>query len=156
MRDEAREKEYEEHVLQVDRVSRTVRGGKRVRFRALVIIGNKAGKVGIGVGKATEVALAVAKASKIAKKHVIVVPIVNGTIPYPIELSQGAAHIILKPAKSGTSIIAGGTIRVMCNLAGIRNLVAKVLGTANKINNAQTTMLAFEKLAKMQKEENAQ
>ena len=156
MRDEIREKEYEEHVLQVDRVARTVKGGRRVRFRALVIIGNKAGKVGIGIGKASEVAIAVAKASKIAKKHVIVVPIVNDTIPFPIELSQGAAHILLKPAKAGTSIIAGGTIRVMCNLAGIRNLVAKVLGTANKINNAQTTMLAFEKLAKMQKEENAQ
>jgi len=156
MRDEIREKEYEEHVLQVDRVARTVKGGRRVRFRALVIIGNKAGKVGIGIGKASEVAIAVAKASKIAKKHVIVVPIVNDTIPFPIELSQGAAHILLKPAKAGTSIIAGGTIRVMCNLAGIKNLVAKVLGTANKINNAQTTMLAFEKLAKMQKENNAQ
>lgn len=147
--------EFEEHVLQVDRVARTVKGGKRVRFRALIIIGNRNGKIGIGVGKAAEVQGAVQKASTFAKKHILEVPIVNETIPYPINIEQGAAHIILKPAKPGTSVIAGGTIRVMCNLVGIRNLVAKVLGTANKINNAQTTMLAFEKLAKMWKEKNA-
>ena len=146
--------EYEENVLQVDRVSRTVMGGKRTRFRALVIIGNRAGKVAMGVGKASEVATAVAKASTIAKKHILEVPIVNETIPYPIEVHSGAAHIILKPAKPGTSIIAGGTIRVICSLAGIKNLVAKILGTANKINNAQTTMLALEKLAKQHKEKN--
>jgi len=150
------DREFEEHVLQVDRVSRTVRGGKRVRFRVLVIVGNKKGKVGIGVGKASEVAGAVAKASSFAKKHTIEVPIVKETIPYQIEAKSGAAHIILKPARPGTSVIAGGTIRVICNLAGIRNLVAKVLGTANKINNAQTTMMAFEKIAKMWKEKNAQ
>ncbi len=147
--------EYEEVVLQVDRVSRTVMGGKRVRFRALVIIGNRAGKVAMGVGKAAEVATAVAKASVIGKKHILEIPIVNGTIPYPIEVRSGAAHIILKPAKEGTSIIAGGTIRVICGLAGIKNLVAKILGTANKINNAQTTMMALEMLAKKYKEENA-
>ena len=144
--------EYEEHVLQVDRVSRTVKGGKRMRFRALVIIGNRAGKVGIGVGKASEVVDAVAKATTFAKKHILEIPIVNESIPFPIEVSQGAAHIILKPAKPGTSIIAGGTIRVICNLVGIKNLVAKILGTANKINNAQTTMLALETLAKQWKE----
>lgn len=145
--------EYEEVVLQVDRVARTVKGGKRIRFRALVIIGNRAGKVGMGVGKAAEVATAVVKATSTAKKHILEVPIVNETIPYPIELRSGAAHIILKPAKEGTSIIAGGTIRVICNLCGIRNLVAKILGTANKINNAQTTFLALEKLAKAYNED---
>jgi len=149
--------EFEEHVLQVDRVSRTVKGGKRVRFRALIIIGNKAGKIGMGVGKGAEVQQAVQKASAIAKKHTIEIPIVNGTITAPIEMENGAAHIILRPAKPGTSVIAGGTIRVICNLAGIRNLVAKILGTANKINNAQTTFMALEKLAKnyREKEENA-
>ena len=150
-RGEARERpksEYEETVLQVDRVSRTVKGGKRVRFRALVIIGNRNGKIGMGVGKASEVAIAVRKATTIAKNNILEVPIVNETIPYPIDLSSGAAHIILKPAKPGTSVIAGGTIRVICNLAGIRNLVAKILGTANKINNAQTTFKAFEILSK--------
>lgn len=147
--------EYEEHVLQVDRVSRTVKGGKRARFRALVIIGNRMGKISMGVGKAAEVATAVQKATTIAKKHILEVPIVNDTIPYPIEMHNGAAHIILRPAKPGTSVIAGGTIRVICNLAGIRNLVAKILGTANKINNAQTTIMALEKLAQKYKEENA-
>lgn len=147
--------EFEEFVLQVDRVSRTVKGGKRARFRALVIIGNRNGKVSMGVGKAAEVASAVAKATTVAKKHILEIPIINGTLPYPIDIKNGAAHIILKPAKEGTSVIAGGTIRVICNLAGIRNLVAKILGTANKINNAQTTMLALEKIAKNYKENNA-
>lgn len=152
---EIREKpEFEEHVLQVDRVARTVKGGKRVRFRALVIIGNHNGKIGMGVGKAAEVANAVDKAKTIAKKHLLEVPLVNETIPYPIEIHQGAAHLILKPAKPGTSIIAGGTIRVICNLAGIKNLVAKILGTANKINNAQTTFKALEILAKRYEEQN--
>jgi small subunit ribosomal protein S5 len=147
--------EYEEHVLEVDRVSRTVKGGKRMRFRALVIIGNRAGKIGMGIGKATEVVDAVAKATTIAKKHILEVPIVNDTIPYPIEISNGAAHLILKPAKPGTSVIAGGTIRVICNLAGIKNLVAKILGTANKINNAQTALKALEILSKQWKDQNA-
>lgn len=146
--------EYEEHVLQVDRVSRTVKGGKRVRFRALVIIGNRNGKIAMGVGKAAEVQAAVQKATTIAKKNILEIPIVNETIPYPVDIHHGAAHIILKPAKPGTSVIAGGTIRVICNLSGIRNLVAKILGTANKINNAQTMMLALEQMAKRYKEEN--
>jgi len=135
--------EFEEHVLQVDRVSRTVKGGKRARFRALVIIGNRNGKIGMGVGKSAEVAEAVSKASIYAKRHILEIPIVNETIPYPIEINRGAAHLILKPAKPGTSVIAGGTIRVICNLAGIKNLVSKILGTANKINNAQTMMEAL-------------
>lgn len=147
--------EFEERVLQVDRVSRTVKGGKRMRFRALVIIGNRNGKIAMGVGKAAEVVDAVNKATTYAKKHILEIPIVNETIPYPIDIRQGAAHLILKPAKPGTSIIAGGTIRVIMNLAGIKNLVAKILGTANKINNAQTTMLALETLAKQWKEKDA-
>jgi len=154
-RDDRPKSEYEEHVLQVDRVSRTVKGGKRMRFRALVIIGNRNGKIGMGVGKASEVVDAVSKATTFAKKHILEVPIVDETIPYPIEISQGAAHLILKPAKPGASVIAGGTIRVICNLAGIKNLVAKILGTSNKINNAQTTIMALEKLAKQWHEKEA-
>ena len=156
-RGEGRERpksEYEEHVLQVDRVSRTVKGGKRVRFRALVIIGNRNGKVAMGVGKAAEVQAAVQKATTIAKREILEVAIKNETIPYPVDIHHGAAHIILKPAKPGTSVIAGGTIRVICNLAGIRNLTAKILGTANKINNAQTMMIALKLMAKRFKEEN--
>lgn len=140
--------EFDKKVLQVDRISRTVKGGKRMRFRALVILGNRAGKVGIGVGKAAEVVDAVEKASRIARKNLIHVPIQNGTIPHEIELHLGSAHILLKPAREGTSIVAGGTIRAICNLAGIKNIVGKILGTANKINNSKATIAAFEKLTK--------
>ena len=142
------ESEFEKKVLQVDRVARTVRGGKRIRFRALVIMGNRAGKVGIGIGKAAEVIDAVSKASKIAQKELIDVKIVNETIPYKIELKMGSTHIILKPAKPGTSIVAGGAIRVICGLAGIKNVVAKILGSASKINNSKATIEALKKLAK--------
>ncbi len=154
-REEKPKSEYEEHVLQVDRVSRTVKGGKRMRFRALVIIGNRNGKIAMGVGKAAEVVDAVAKATTFAKKHIMEIPIVNETIPFPIDIHNGAAHVILRPAKPGTSVIAGGTIRVICNLAGIKNLVAKILGTANKINNAQTTLMALAEISKQWKEQNA-
>ena len=146
--------EFERRVLQVDRVSRTVRGGKRVRFRALVVLGNRAGKIGIGVGKAAEVVDAVNKANKIAQKNMINVVIKNDTIPYRIELKSGAAHIILRPAKPGTSIVAGGAIRVICELAGIKNVVAKILGTANKVNNAKATIEALEKFSTESKEKN--
>ena len=139
--------EFEKRVLQVNRVARTVRGGKRIRFRALVIMGNRAGKVGIGIGKAAEVVDAVNKASKIAQKELIDVKIVNETIPFQIDISQGSAHIILKPARPGTSIVAGGAIRVICELAGIKNVVAKILGTANKINNSKATIEALKRLS---------
>lgn len=139
--------EFEKKVLQVDRVARTVRGGKRVRFRALVIMGNRNGKVGIGIGKAAEVVDAVNKATKVAQKEMIEVTIKNDTIPHYIEMVYGSAHIILKPAKPGTSIVAGGAIRAICELAGIKNVVAKILGTANKINNSKATIEALKRLA---------
>lgn len=147
-----RKDEFEKRVLQVSRVARTVRGGKRVRFRVLVIVGNRAGKVGIGIGKASEVVNAVEKATRVARKNIINAPIVNETIPHQIELSLGSAHIILKPAKPGTSIIAGGALRTICELAGIKNVVGKILGTANKINNSKVTIEALKILAKDQNE----
>lgn len=136
-------REFDKRVLQVDRVARTVSGGKRIRFRALVIMGNRAGKVGIGIGKAAEVVDAISKASRIAQKEMIEIPIINGTIPHRIEFSSGSAHILLKPARPGTSIVAGGAIRTICDLAGIKNIVAKILGTANKINNAKAVIEVF-------------
>lgn len=139
-------KEFEEKVLQVDRVSRTVKGGKRIRFRAIVIIGNRLGKVGMGIGKGNEVAIAVSKATQRAKKELIEVPIVNETIPFRIDIKNGSSHIILKPARKGSSIVAGGTIRTIADLAGIKNISAKILGTANKINNSKTTFIALKKL----------
>jgi len=139
---------FDKNVLQVDRISRTVKGGKRIRFRALVILGNRAGKVGIGVGKAAEVVDAVEKGTRIARKNLIDAPIVHETIPHEIEFRLGSAHILLKPARKGTSIVAGGTIRAICDLAGIKNIVGKILGTANKINNSKATIEAFKQLTK--------
>lgn len=136
-------REFDKKVLQVDRVARTVSGGKRIRFRVLVIMGNRSGKVGIGIGKATEVVEAVSKASRIAQKEMLEVPIINGTIPHRIEFSSGSSHIILKPARPGTSIVAGGAIRTICELAGIKNIVAKILGSANKINNSKALIAVF-------------
>lgn len=140
--------EFEKKVLEVDRISRTVKGGKRIRFRTLVIIGNHNGRVGIGIGKAAEVVNAVEKASRIARKNLIDVPIVNGTIKHKIEVKLGSAHILLKPGKPGTSIVAGGTIRTICSLSGIKDIMGKILGTANKINNSKATIEAFKRLAK--------
>lgn len=145
--------EIEKRVLQVDRVSRTVRGGRRIRFRALVAVGNRAGRVGIAVAKAAEVALAVEKATNIARKQMIEVPIVNDTIPQAIEINDGSVKIVLKPAPQGTSIVAGGAVRTICMLAGIKNIVGKIIGTANKINNSKALILAFQKLADERKDE---
>lgn len=139
---------FEKRVLQIDRVARTVAGGKRIRFRALVIVGNHAGQVGIGIAKASEVADAVNKAVKIAEKNLINVKIRNSTISHRIEIQQGSAHLILKPARPGTSIIAGGTIRAIAELAGINNIVGKILGTANKINNAKAMIEALKIISK--------
>ena len=127
-------KEFEERVVTVDRVSRTVKGGKRMRFRALVVIGNRAGRVGMGLGKAGDVQGAIAKAVTQAKKHLISVPIVNGTIPHEATTKFGAARVFLKPAPAGTSIIAGGPIRAVIELAGIGNILSKIIGSTNKIN----------------------
>lgn len=136
--------EFEEKVVQVDRVSRTVKGGKRIRFRALVVIGNRNGKVGMGIGKAQEVLSAVNKAVSRAKKHIINVPIVNDTIPHEVKIKYGSAILFLKPAGKGTSIIAGGSVRSVIELTGIKNILSKILGSSNKINNVKATLLALQ------------
>ncbi len=138
--------EFEERVVQVDRVTYVVAGGKRLRFRTLVVIGNKKGKVGYGLGKATEVPQAVQKAVTYAKKHLIEVPITKGTIAHDINFKYGAAKIFLKPAKEGTSIIAGGSVRTVLELAGIKNILSKIMGTSNKINNVKATIEALKSL----------
>ncbi len=138
--------EFSEQVVQIDRVARVVAGGKRLRFRAVVVVGNQADKVGLGVEKANDVATAVQKAVKVAKKNLISVPIKNETIPHEILQSFGSAKVLLKPAPKGTGIIAGGPIRVIANLAGIKNISAKILGSSNKMNNLKATILALEKL----------
>jgi small subunit ribosomal protein S5 len=138
---EEEKKHFEEKVIEIARVSRTVKGGKRIGFRALVVVGDKQGKVGIGLGKSVEVAGAIKKAVNQAKKAMITVNINdNGSIKREIDAHFGAAKVIMRPAPEGTSIIAGGVVRSVCELAGIKNLVAKSLGSNNKINCAKATI----------------
>lgn len=139
--EELKEKHFEEKVITIDRVSRTVKGGKRISFRALVIVGDRNKQVGIGIGKGAEVATAIKKASSSAKKHLVEVLMnENGSIKKEVLVKLGSAIILLKPAPEGTSIIAGGVVRAVAELAGIKNLVAKSYGTNNKINIAKATL----------------
>jgi len=140
---EKKSSEFEERVIEISRVSRVVKGGRRIRFRVLVIIGDQKGRVGYGVAKANEIAVGVKKAVNQAKKHLISLPIINDTIPYQVTQELGSAKIMLKPAALGTSVVAGGVARVIAELAGIKNLVAKVIGTANKINNVKAIFAAL-------------
>ena len=141
MEDQNRIKTFEEKVIQISRVSRTVKGGKRISFRALVIVGDRKGRVGIGVGKANEVASAIRKAATKGKKNLVSIRIKdNGSIYREVLSCEGSAKVLLRPAPEGTSIIAGGVVRAVAELSGIRNLVTKSLGTSNKINVAKTTL----------------
>ncbi len=139
--------EFEERVVAVDRVTRVQRGGKRLSFRALVVVGNKAGKVGIGQGKASEVTEAVLKAVSAAKKNLSKISLTESTIPHEVKYSFKGAAILLKPAKPGTGIIAGGLVRPVVELAGIKDIVAKIQGkTKNKINITKATFFALKSL----------
>ncbi|MBI4175161.1 30S ribosomal protein S5 [Candidatus Berkelbacteria bacterium] len=149
-RREERVKEFDERVVSIDRVSYTVAGGRRMRFRALVVIGNRQGRVGMGIAKAGEVQAAVQKAVAAAKKRMITVPIVRETIPHAIEMKYGSGRILLKPAPAGTSVIAGGSIRAVIELAGIKNILSKRLGSNNKINNVMATLEALRRLRRPQ------
>ncbi len=141
------EREYEQKLLDLARVVRVVAGGRRFRFRATVVIGNKKGKVGVGVSKGQDVSLAVEKAVEDAKKHLIKVKIVNGTIPHQVEAKFNTAKVLLKPGVQGRGIVAGGAVRVVSNLAGIENISGKIIGkTKNKLNNARATIKALEKI----------
>ncbi len=135
------EKEFEERVINISRVAKVVKGGRRFRFSALVAVGDKEGKVGIGVGKSKEVPEAIKKAMDRAKKSLVNVPITeDGTIPHPIEMKQGAGGVLLKPAKPGTGIIAGNTARAILEVCGIKNIVAKSIGS-NNIHNLSHAMI---------------
>ncbi|MDD3098373.1 MAG: 30S ribosomal protein S5 [Candidatus Pacebacteria bacterium] len=140
--------EFEEVVLDIARVTRVVAGGKRLSFRATVIVGNKEkNQVGVGVDKGKDVAQAIQKASNKAKKNLVIVPIINDTIPHEIQGKYKAAKIILKPAQRGKGIIAGGAVRTVLKLANVPNAIAKILGnTSNAINNARVTILTLSKL----------
>lgn len=142
-RRETETREFDERVIEVNRISRTVKGGRRIRFRALVVAGNHQGKVGAGVAKANDVTEAVKKAATAASKHIMEVPVIDGTIPYEVESKYGSAKVILKPAASGTSIVAGGSVRVVCELAGITDILSKIMGSQNKVNNVMATLKAL-------------
>jgi small subunit ribosomal protein S5 len=142
--------EFEQSIIDIARVTRVMAGGKRMRFRACLVIGDRKGRVGMGVAKGGDVTLAVNKAFTKAKKNLITVPIVNETITHRIDAKFGAAKIMLKPAPKGTGIMAGGAARVILDLAGVSNVVAKALGSGNKINNVGATLKALTMLKKVQ------
>ncbi len=139
------EPEFEQRIIDIARVTRVMAGGKRMRFRACVVIGDKKGLVGYGLAKGADVTMAVNKAVTIAKKQMIRVPLNEaGTIPHAIHEKFGSAKILLKPAPQGTGIIAGGAMRLVLEVAGVTNVVGKILGSNNKINNVKATMKAIE------------
>ncbi len=148
MRDERRGADgFEEKIIQINRVSKKTKGGNKIGFSALMVVGDKNGKVGVGLGKAPDVASAIKKGISVAKKHLIEVPIVRGTIPFRIDLKSGAAKIILKPAPRGSGVIAGGAVRNVVTAAGIENISSKVLGTKNQASNVYATLEALTRLA---------
>lgn len=140
------EKVFEEFVINIDRVARVVKGGRRFRFKALVAVGDRKTRIGIGVAKGADVQSAVAKATEVAKKNLLVVPIKSETIPHDVEVKVSGARVLLKPASPGTGIIAGGVVRSIIGLTGIRNLLSKSFGSSNKVNNAYATIEALRQL----------
>ncbi len=134
------EKQFDERIVHIDRVARVVKGGRRFRFRALVVVGDHKGKVGIGIAKGADVTAAVTKATDVAKKHFITVAIKNDTLPHEVEAKVGGARILIKPASKGTGLIAGGVVRTILEVAGIRNVLSKSLGSTNKANTAYATL----------------
>lgn len=139
-------KEFEEEVLAIDRVTRVVKGGRRLRFRATVVVGNKRGKVGLGIGKSNEVMGAIQKAVAKARKNLVNVPITKDTIPHDIKVKFKTAKVLLLPASPGTGIIAGGSVRKVVELAGIKNILSKILGASNRITTAKAAIIALKKL----------
>jgi len=140
--------EFEQKMIDIARVTRVMAGGKRMRFRACVAVGNRKGRVAIGLAKGADVTGAVTKAVNKAKKEFIDIPIVNETIPHEVYQKLGAAKILFKPAKKGRGIIAGGVVRIILELSGVKNVTSKILGTGNKVNNAKCVIEALKNLRK--------
>lgn len=140
------QKQYEEVVINVDRVARVVKGGRRFRFKALVVVGDGKRRVGIGVAKGADVQAAVTKATNVAKKNIININLAKNTIPHDIEIKLSGARVLLKPAAPGTGIIAGGVVRSIIGVTGIKDLLTKSLGSTNKVNIAYATVEALDNL----------
>ncbi len=142
--------EFEQRIVDIARVTRVMAGGKRMRFRACVAIGNKKGKVAVGLAKGADVTIAITKAVNKAKKEMIEVPIVNDTIPHELYWKKGAAKVLLKPGSKGRGVIAGGAVRIILELAGVHNITSKILGTNNKVNIVKCTIEALNNLKKVE------
>jgi small subunit ribosomal protein S5 len=140
------EKEFEERVVTINRVTKVVKGGRKFRFAALVVIGDKKGRVGFGTGKANEVPDAIRKASEAAKRNVIRVPNVHGTIPHEVDGRYGSGHVFIRPASEGTGIIAGGPVRAVVELAGYSDIISKCIGSRTPINMVRATMEGLKSL----------
>ena len=139
-------KEFDERIVHIDRVARVVKGGRRFRFRALVVAGDHKGKVGIGIAKGADVTSAVTKATEVAKKHMTKINLYKGTLPHEATAKVGGASILIKPASAGTGLIAGGVVRTILEVAGVSNVLSKSLGSTNKANTAYATIAALESL----------
>lgn len=140
------EKQFDERTLDIDRVARVVKGGRRFRFRALVVVGDRKNKVGIGTAKGADVTAAVAKATEVAKKHFITVKLYKDTLPHEVVAKVSGANILIMPASPGTGLIAGGVVRTILDVAGVKNALSKSLGSSNKTNTAYATIEALNSL----------
>ncbi len=138
--------EFEEKVIQINRVSKKTKGGNRIGFSVLVVVGDKKGRVGVGLGKAPDVSSAIAKAVSYAKKHLLRIELNKATIPHDIYIKRGAAKVLLKPAPAGTGVIAGGAVRAVVEAAGIRDIASKILGSKNQASNVYATLEALRQL----------
>ena len=140
------EKQFDELTIDIDRVARVVKGGRRFRFRALVVIGDHKGRVGMGIAKGADVTAAITKATGAAKKDLMRVPLYKTTLPHDVEAKVGGARILIKPASAGTGLIAGSVVRTMLEIAGVSDALSKSLGSSNKTNTAYATMAALRQL----------
>lgn len=138
--DRNRDSEFKEKVVSIARVTKVVKGGKKMGFRAVVVVGDMKFRVGLGIGKAAEVSAAIRKGVEAAKKAIMEVPIINGSIPHDVHGKFSASNVVLRPAPRGTGVIAGGSVRTILELAGVKNIVAKKIGSANSINVARATL----------------
>lgn len=141
------QKEFQETVVEINRISKKTKGGNQIRFSALVVVGDRKGKVGVGLAKAPDVRSAIRKAIAAAQRNLIQVPLVGTTVPYSVHEKFSAAKVLLKPAPAGSGIIAGGPMRVVLEAAGIRDAVGKILGTKNKISNVYATLKALQTIS---------
>lgn len=141
------EQEFAEKVVQINRVSKKTKGGNKISFSVLVVVGDRKNRTGVGLGKAQSVAAAVGKGVTYAKKHLITVPLHGTTIPHEVLVKKGAAKVLLKPAPPGSGVIAGGAVRAVVEAAGIKDIVSKILGTKNQASNVYATLEALKKLS---------